>query len=181
MFHHYSEEEVLHLKRFLYHLLIAAKKITDRNQARQDLESHMEMMKRAPPGQMKRHMDTLKQHVNNVIAREKRVKSVPSVFTVDHALSARMRRLEQKLDMYMQMRIAREKRVQELERKIHGTVKSNRDDIEILAAQISNLDRNYAKLMKSKKHDPQKLKHLRLRLERYKAHLKTLKVKGPSA
>ncbi|MFH1052895.1 MAG: hypothetical protein V1740_00595 [Candidatus Woesearchaeota archaeon] len=176
-----KQKEAQRTRDFLKHMIIASKKIGERNQAKLELEGQIEKIRQLSHANEDRQ--TINTEINTLKDLIKKVLEVEGKLLHHHGdagkysseMEDKMKRLEQKIDNYIEVRDRREKRIRTIERKIKGEVGENREEIEKVESNIKRIQLKMKELQKMGKIPKDKHIQLKNRIEDYKQKLDKIK------
>ena len=170
--------------RFLKHLAIATSRIEHRKEARKVLENQIQNIKRISNQRTKdktlleKEINSLRDQIDHVLDIEtKLIHHVTSEKDSDKGIKRHIEKLENKIDNYEKARLDRQKRIDELERKIKGSfeTKSKSSEIAQLENHIGLIERQTAMLEKQGKAKAEDIANLRRKISEYKKRIAELK------
>ncbi len=158
---------------FLSHLSRAASKAKSKEDSKSRLQEHIEKMKCSSKSkQHRQEIKKLEMHISEVITREN---ELIRSHKAREAQNARMREkveaLEKKLTAYLESKKKREARIAGIEESVRKKLAAEQREIEILEAQILNIERLYEQISSEKTHTKSELHEVKSKIEALKERL----------
>ncbi len=165
----YNSQKALLL---LSRLQQSARRYQQREEARVKLTISLERLRRISAKSVQRYVDELEQRIALALVREQQVRHAQSSQEALHkGLAHKIDALGQKMDRYVRTRAAREKRIEQLERKIRAAFETRKASLAELRAMLRNAEKLHAAALRSDPKDAG-LKRLGTRLKRLRARIK---------
>jgi len=178
----FEELEKGRARDFLKHLAIASYKVERRREARDELEKQIQNIKRISSERTKdknvleKEIEILKEQIEHLLQVEsKLINKYAEDQGTSNDMKVQVRKLEDKIDRYMQSKEQRQKRVEEIERKIKGKVSETSSEIPKIENHISMIERQVALLQKQGKASNDDADKMKARIEGYRKKIEELR------
>jgi len=152
---HLDQDKVLTYKRYMAK---AAKRLIDRDLARESLQKQVEELRKVGSADLKGHIDELERRIAEAIEREQKLVTHHQMEDMFHRkLRDRIAALEQKIGSYLATREQRMVRIVELEQKVAERLSDRNAQLDALRSALSQLEAMASEL----EGEPRLIKQLR--------------------